>query len=128
MMEKLLKFGLVGIFNTLITIISFGILVKLGMNYLVANTIAYLIGVANSYYWNKNWVFKPNNKSTSMFFKFLTVNLIVLAFNTLCLFILVDKLTFNAFIAQIFAIGVGMVINFILNKIWTFNQTEQATN
>ncbi|PEN31899.1 sugar translocase, partial [Bacillus wiedmannii] len=55
-------------------------------------------------------------------------NLIVLAFNTLCLFILVDKLTFNAFIAQIFAIGVGMVINFILNKIWTFNQTEQATN
>ncbi|MEH7813291.1 GtrA family protein, partial [Bacillus toyonensis] len=25
-------------------------------------------------------------------------------------------------------IGVGMVINFILNKIWTFNQTEQATN
>ncbi|EJR58604.1 hypothetical protein IIO_04192 [Bacillus cereus VD115] len=127
-MEKLLKFGLVGIFNTLITIISFWIFLKFGMNYLVANTIAYLIGVANSYYWNKNWVFKPNNKSTSMFFKFLIVNLIVLAFNTLCLFILVDKLTLNAFIAQIFAIGVGMVINFVLNKIWTFNHTEKATN
>ena len=53
-MEKLLKFGLVGIFNTLITIISFWILLKFGMNYLIANTIAYLIGVANSYYWNKN--------------------------------------------------------------------------
>ena len=52
-MEKLLKFGLVGIFNTLITIISFWILLKFGMNYLIANTIAYLIGVANSYYWNK---------------------------------------------------------------------------
>ncbi|PFB61279.1 GtrA family protein [Bacillus cereus] len=127
-MEKLLKFGLVGIFNTLITIISFWILLRFGMNYLVANTIAYLIGVANSYYWNKNWVFKPNNKGTSMFFKFLTVNLIVLAFNTLCLFILVDKLALNALIAQIFAIGVGMVINFVLNKIWTFNQTENATN
>ena len=62
-MEKLLKFGLVGIFNTLITIISFWILLKFGMNYLIANTIAYLIGVANSYYWNKNWVFKPNNKA-----------------------------------------------------------------
>ncbi|EJR00831.1 MULTISPECIES: GtrA family protein [Bacillus cereus group] len=127
-MEKLLKFGLVGIFNTLITIISFWILLKFDMNYLVANTISYLIGVANSYYWNKNWVFKPNNKGTSMFFKFLTVNLIVLAFNTLCLFVLVDKLTLNASTAQIFAIGVGMVINFVLNKIWTFNQTEKATN
>ncbi|MDR4427381.1 GtrA family protein, partial [Bacillus anthracis] len=49
-MEKLLKFGLVGIFNTLIPIISFWILLKFGMNYLIANTIAYLIGVANSYY------------------------------------------------------------------------------
>ncbi|AAT61203.1 sugar translocase [Bacillus cereus] len=127
-MEKLLKFGLVGIFNTLITIISFWILLKFGMNYLIANTIAYLLGVANSYYWNKNWVFKSNNKSTSMFFKFLTVNLIVYAFNTLCLFILVGKIALNALIAQIFAIGVGMVINFVLNKIWTFNQTEKATN
>lgn len=127
-MEKLLKFGLVGIFNTLITIISFWILLKFGMNYLIANTIAYSIGVANSYYWNKNWVFKPNNKGSSMFFKFLTVNLIVYAFNTLCLFILVNKHTFNALIAQIFAIGFGMVINFVLNKIWTFNQTKKVTN
>ncbi|AFH86810.1 GtrA family protein [Bacillus anthracis str. H9401] len=41
---------------------------------------------------------------------------------------MVDKLTVNKLIAQIFAIGVGMVINFVLNKIWTFNQTEKATN
>ena len=71
---------------------------------------------------------KSNNKSISMFFKFLTVNLIVLAFNTLSLFILVDKLAFNKSIAQIFAIGVGMIMNFFLNKIWTFNQTESTTN
>ncbi|QWG58879.1 GtrA family protein [Bacillus mycoides] len=127
-MEKLLKFGLVGIFNTLITFISFTVLVKFEMNYLIANTIGFLLGVANSYYWNKNWVFKSNNKSMSVFFKFLTVNLIVLAFNTLSLFILVDKLAFNTSIAQIFAIGVGMIMNFFLNKIWTFNQTTSTTN
>lgn len=125
-MEKFLKFGLVGIFNTLITIISYIILVKLGMNYLIANIISYLIGVANSYYWNKNWVFRSNSKNLSVFLKFLTVNLIVLAFNTVSLFILVDKLLYNEFIAQIFAIGIGMMINFFLNKIWTFNQSEKS--
>lgn len=67
-------------------------------------------------------------KARQCSFKFLTVNLIVYAFNTLCLFILVGKIALNALIAQIFAIGVGMVINFVLNKIWTFNQTEKATN
>ncbi|PKJ54207.1 GtrA family protein, partial [Bacillus sp. SN10] len=40
-MEKLLKFGLVGIFNTLITIISYFILVRLGVNYLIANLLSY---------------------------------------------------------------------------------------
>ena len=125
-MEKFLKFGLVGIFNTLITIISYIILVKFGMNYLIANIISYLIGVANSYYWNKNWVFQSNSKNLSVFLKFLIVNLIVLAFNTLSLFILVDKLLYNEFIAQIFAIGIGMIINFFLNKIWTFNQRENS--
>ncbi len=54
------------------------------------------------------------------------VNLIVLAFNTISLFILVDKLLYNEFIAQIFAIGIGMMINFFLNKIWTFNQSEKS--
>ncbi|CAI8853976.1 GtrA domain-containing protein [Bacillus sp. IT-79MI2] len=125
-MEKFLKFGLVGIFNTLITIISYIILVKFGINYLIANIISYLIGVANSYYWNKNWVFRSNGKNLSIFLKFLIVNLIVLAFNTFSLFILVDKLLYNEFIAQIFAIGIGMMINFFLNKIWTFNQSENS--
>ncbi|PES69244.1 sugar translocase [Bacillus cereus] len=125
-MEKFLKFGLVGIANTLITIISYVILVKLGMNYLAANTLSYSIGVANSYYWNKNWVFQSNGKDLSIFIKFLTVNLIVLAFNTLILFILVSKISINEFIAQIFAIGIGMMINFFLNKAWTFTQTEKS--
>ncbi|CUB08879.1 GtrA-like protein [Bacillus cereus] len=125
-MEKLLKFGLVGIFNTLITIISYFILVKLGVNYLVANLLSYLIGVANSYYWNKNWVFQSSGKNLSIFIKFLSVNLLVLAFNTLSLFILVDKFLVNEFIAQIFAIGIGMIINFFLNKIWTFSHTEKT--
>lgn len=125
-MEKFLKFGLVGIFNTLITIISYIFLVKIGMNYLVANSIAYIIGVANSYYWNKNWVFRPKDSNKSLFVKFLAVNLIVLAFNTISLYLLVNKLLMNPFISQIFAIGVGMIINFFLNKLWTFNNQEHS--
>ncbi|MBC6973131.1 GtrA family protein [Bacillus sp. Xin] len=121
-MKKFLKFSLIGVLNTLITIISYIFLIKIGMNYLIANCFAYLIGVANSYYWNKNWVFESENKDVSLFFKFLTVNLIVLTFNTISLFILVDKFFINKFISQLFSIGVGMIMNFFLNKIWTFNK------
>ncbi|MCX2827235.1 GtrA family protein [Bacillus pseudomycoides] len=121
-MKKFLKFSLIGVLNTLITIISYIFLIKIGMNYLIANCFAYLVGVANSYYWNKNWVFESKNIDLSLFFKFLTVNLIVLTFNTISLFILVDKLFINKFISQIFSISVGMIMNFFLNKLWTFNE------
>ncbi|MBJ8055753.1 GtrA family protein [Bacillus cereus] len=121
-MKKFLKFSLIGILNTLITIISYIALVKVGINYLTANCFAYLIGVINSYYWNKNWVFEFKNKEISLFLNFLTVNIIVLTFNTINLFILVDKLFINKFISQLFSISVGMIMNFFLNKLWTFNK------
>ncbi|MCU4812833.1 GtrA family protein [Bacillus cereus] len=124
-MKKFLKFSLIGILNTLITIISYIALVKVGINYLTANCFAYLIGVINSYYWNKNWVFEFKNKEISLFLKFLTVNIIVLTFNTINLFILVDKLFINKFISQLVSISVGMIMNFFLNKLWTFNKQNR---
>ncbi|HDR7713750.1 GtrA family protein [Bacillus cereus] len=121
-MKKFLKFSLIGILNTFITMISYIALVKVGINYLTANCFAYLIGVINSYYWNKNWIFEFKNKEISLFLKFLIVNIIVLTFNTINLFILVDKLFINKFISQLVSISVGMIMNFFLHKLWTFNK------
>ncbi|WP_392388234.1 GtrA family protein [Bacillus paranthracis] len=35
---------------------------------------------------------------------------------------LVDKLFINKFISQLFSISVGMIMNFSLHKLWTFNK------
>lgn len=123
-MKKFLKFGTVGIFNTLITIGFFALLVHLGMNYIAANITAYLIGMINSFFWNKNWVFQVQSGHASLFIKFVLVNLITLGFNTLCLYMLVNNLQFHSSIAQIISTGFGLIINFGLNKKWTF--TEEA--
>jgi len=125
-MEKLLKFGLVGVVNTLISIGCYILFVKLGMHYIVANIISYLIGLVNSYYWNKKWVFKNKENHLSVFAKFVIVNLVVLSFNTLCLFLFVHKWGFNQYLSQIVATALGMGINFILNKKWTFESKLSA--
>ncbi|MBM7654755.1 GtrA family protein [Neobacillus cucumis] len=119
-MEKLFKFGLVGIVNTLISIGFYMLFVKLGMNYILANILSYMIGLLNSYYWNKKWVFKNTGNHLSVFTKFVMVNLIVLGINTLSLFLLVNKLGLNQYVAQLISTVIGMGINFILNKKWTF--------
>ena len=60
--NKFVKFGLVGVLNTLINWIIFALLNFIGVYYIVANVIAYVIATANSYIWNSKWVFKYNGK------------------------------------------------------------------
>ncbi|MCM3654660.1 GtrA family protein [Metabacillus litoralis] len=121
-MKRLLKFGTVGIFNTLITIGSFMLLLSVGVNYLLANIISYGLGVINSYYWNKNWVFEAMPGQKNLFLKFVVVNLITLLINTLSLYLLVDHLGIHPIIGQFISTGIGMVINYLLNKRWTFKK------
>lgn len=56
---QLLKYGVIGVMNTLITLASFYLFnTKLGLPYGISNIIAYVLGVINSFLWNRNWVFK----------------------------------------------------------------------
>jgi len=122
-MKSFFKFGTVGIANTGITIGVYTLLVNLGVNFIAANIFGYILGVLNSYYWNKNWVFKVDSKQNynNVFIKFILVNLITLLINTIILYILVEYSHIHHLISQIFATGIGMVVNYSINKIWTFN-------
>jgi putative flippase GtrA len=56
---QLFKYGVIGVMNTLITAISFYLLnTWLKVPYGPANIIGYVLGVINSFVWNRNWVFK----------------------------------------------------------------------
>lgn len=122
-MLEVIKFGLVGILNTGITMVVYNILILLGVNYILANAIGYVAGVANSYIWNKNWVFKAKDKKdNSLIFKFIVVNVISFAVNSGVLILCETYITKNKTIAQLPAIIMGMGVNYILNKIWTFKK------
>jgi putative flippase GtrA len=119
---RFIRFGIVGVMNTLITIVSFWILSKIGVGYITANIISYLIGVVNSYFFNSRWVFKVDSKKSSRGVRFLIINLIVLVINTGLLILFVDKVGLNKYVAQILVIGICMVLNYFLNRKWTFSE------
>lgn len=122
MIQQFLKFGLIGVMNTAITVLSYQLLIHFGINYYAANTIGYLLGTLNSYFFNNNWVFGAKDKSKEVFSKFIIVNLITLCISNVLLFIFVDKLNYGKTIVQIFVIPITMVFNFVLNKFWTFKR------
>lgn len=59
---QLLKYGIIGVMNTVITLVAFYLFnTKLGVPYGFSNIIAYVLGVINSFVWNRNWVFKTGD-------------------------------------------------------------------
>lgn len=117
---QFIKFGIVGLGNTLITFIVYFILVKLSVYYVMANIIGYIAGVINSFFWNSSWVFKKSKRDLSLLIKFVIVNLITLAITSFILYIGVDKLNMSKYVAQIISTFIGILFNYTLNKLWTF--------
>ena len=59
-----IKYGVVGITNTLIDAAAYYALTRwlwLGSLPILAKGIAYAIGMTNSFYWNRNWTFKSQS-------------------------------------------------------------------
>ena len=124
---KLIRFSIVGVGNTLVNWITFFILNAFGVYYIISNIIAYIIATINSYIWNSLWVFKYGqglNINTSV--KFFILNLVGLTVNTTIMYILVDILNFNKFIALVIASVFVLIMNYTINKLWVFKEENNA--
>ena len=120
---KLIRFSIVGVGNTLVNWSIFLILNAFGVYYILSNIIAYIIATINSYIWNSLWVLKYGqglNINTSV--KFFILNLVGLTVNTTIMYILVDILNFNKFIALVIASIFVVIMNYTINKLWVFKE------
>lgn len=119
-MIQIVKFSIVGVLNTVISFVAYSLLVFLSVNYIVANVISYSMGTVNSYLWNKGWVFQSTENHSKIIYKFIGVNSITLLFNSFVLYTSVSILDLNKLTSQIIATFLGTMMNFVLNKLWTF--------
>lgn len=90
---QLAKYGVIGVMNTLITAISFYLLnTWLKVPYGPSNIIGYVLGVINSFIWNRNWVFKTKNNFKRELLLFVCGFLICLALQLCVSWILLEGL------------------------------------
>ena len=117
-----LRFCLVGCSNVVVTLTSFYVLHSILMiNYLLASVFAYSLGIVNSFTWNRLWTFRVRGSNAKIeFFKFLLVNLIGLGINSCMMFFLVGIGGVNALISQVITIGLVLIFNFSLVRLWVF--------
>ncbi|MDL2221591.1 GtrA family protein [Parabacteroides sp. OttesenSCG-928-N08] len=119
--KQAIKYGIVGVSNTLITAIVIWVLMKLfGVPDVTSNAIGYAAGVLNSFIWNRQWTFKSQSGWVQSAIRFGIVFAICYLLQLVVLLWLNKTLTIDPYYNQLIAMAFYTVINFIMNKFYTF--------
>ncbi|HIY49734.1 MAG TPA: GtrA family protein [Candidatus Barnesiella excrementavium] len=121
---QLVRFGIVGVINTLITLIVIYILQELlHVKYTTANLAGYIAGIINSFFWSKLWVFKKLNSNFMREAVLFLVSFgICYGIQFVALLLLVEVLHMADTWAQLVSMVVYTLCNFALNKCITFKK------
>ena len=121
MVIQFLKFGLVGVSNTLITFAAYTLLLKgFGVWYIAASAIGFALGAVNGFLLNRRWTFSGHVGDALTPVRWAVVQSCGLALNLGLLYLFVNYAGVDKLLAQAFATSVVTVLTFLANRAWTF--------
>lgn len=122
--RKGVRFLIVGAINTAVGYGSYAVLISIGLQYLIANTLATIIGVINSYLWNRFFTFKSKGKAMSEIVRFSLVYATSYCISMLFLYLIVGRLGVNVYIAGALNIIITTIISWFGHKNFSFKVKE----
>jgi putative flippase GtrA len=118
---QFLKFGLVGVSNTLIAFAVYTVLLKgFGVWYLAASAIGFALGAVNGFLLNRRWTFSGHVGDALTPVRWGVVQTCGLGLNLGLLYVFVHDADLDKLLAQAFATIIVTVITFGVNRAWTF--------
>ena len=118
-----IKFGIVGFSGLLVDFsITWCCKEKLKINKYISNSLGFVFGVINNYYWNRTFTFNAVGGNFEVqFLKFLLVSLIGFLLNNFLLFLFQNKTAWNFYISKAVVTVIVFFWNFFANTFFTFN-------
>lgn len=150
-MKQFLKFGMIGLFNSMINYIIYALCIRIEMHYVLANIISFMIVIFIAYLLQEKFVFKKNREDKQqIWWKVLIKTYMSYAFTGLILtnilsilwldiikisnllkplyqlskdfFMWQDEYTFAKYFVPFLNAFITLPINFVLNKYWTYRK------
>lgn len=122
------RFLMVGGINTAVGYGAYALLIFFGLQYLIANTISTIIGVINSYLWNRFFTFKSKDKALGEMARFVLVYLVSYCASMLFLYLIVGKLGLNTYLAGILNIVLTTTVSWFGHKNFSFKKGVKNEN
>ena len=131
---QFIKFGIVGVSNTLVSyllnLLCLFVLDKYDVtyDYVIANTVAFVLSVLWSFYWNERFVFTEHNedyksnKIVRLLKMYLSYGFTGIILNNVLSYVWISVLGISKVIAPLINSAIGVPINYVINKKWTFEE------
>ncbi len=118
---QFVKFGIVGVSNTLLTFAIYTLLLKVfGVWYLAASAIGFAVGATNGFLLNRRWTFREHVGDALTPVRWAVVQTCGLGINEGLLFVFVHDARLDKLVAQALATIVVTISTFFANRAWTF--------
>jgi len=120
-MNEITKFLIVGGITTCFNYGVFYILLIIGINYIISSSIGYVSGILIGYFANRAWAFNYQlGHSIKLITNYLMLYISTLLINIFLLWYMVEFIDINVLIANIIAIAISTLLNFLGLKFIVF--------
>lgn len=122
---QFLKFGVVGVSNTGISLLIYYIFIWINQEYyLLGNIVGWIVSVANAFFWNNRYVFQKATENPRDLLKRLCRTYLsygaTFLLSTVLLYVEVDILNWSELVCPILNLLITIPLNFVFNKFWAF--------
>jgi putative flippase GtrA len=120
---QFVRFCLVGVGNTLVTLVVFRLLERAGTLYVAASGLAFAAGAINGYLLNRGWTFR----SQGSFRHYVAVQALGLAVDVVAIAASVQDLRAPHLVAQACVLPVVSLVTFALNRRFVFSSAPSRS-
>jgi putative flippase GtrA len=116
------RFAAVGVSGYAVNLAAFAATLHLiGLDYRISAVVAYVVSVLNNFFWNRHRTFRARHgRAVHQGLRFFAVSLVTFAFSYVVLISLVEGAGMHKDLAQAISVAVGMPLNFLGQKLWSF--------
>jgi putative flippase GtrA len=122
------KFGIVGVSNTLLSFAVYTLLLKaFGVWYVAASGIGFTVGAVNGFLLNRRWTFRGHVGDALTPVRWFVVQGCGLGLNLGLVYMFVDGFGIDKLVGQVPATAIVTVLTFFANRAWTFKMHPKSS-
>ena len=123
-LAQFINFSMVGIINLFLSYFLYVACIYVGLHHQIANQVSFWLSVLNGYILNKYIVFNKKNSDNTQIerIKYFTVYGFNYVLGIGLLYLYIDKLKINPYLAPIVSIPITVPLNYLLNRKWVFKK------